>query len=157
MSLTALINIVDAALAQARTDVTAQKSALVCLGSVTDAKRMCRDAKALCATALVPAAAEQARIRMVQAQQSVDGFEERKRRIKGDLACAQKAERSLCKTKYALTGETTAPPARAGSPTRKCSVCQCTDHNRATCPSVARSLTAYVPAVGGTPKRPRSE
>jgi hypothetical protein len=157
MSLTTLSAIVDTALAQARTDVAAQKSALVALGSVTDAKRRCRDAKALCATALVPAAAEQARMRMVTAQRSVTGFEVRKRRIKGDLASAQKAERSLYKTKNALSGEATSPPTRAGSPTRKCSVCQCTDHNRATCPSVARSLTAYVPAVGGTPKRPRSE
>jgi ATP/maltotriose-dependent transcriptional regulator MalT len=144
MSLTTLVSNVNAALAQARADTMTLQQARVNQGSMAAARTQLREATALCSSALVPAAAEQAQIRLAQAQSTVDGFEQRKRSIKTDLVKAQKAERSLCKVKNALCGETTAPPARARSPTRKCSVCQGTNHNRATCPAVARSMTAYV-------------
>ena len=155
MSLTTLNSIVNAALSQARADITTQQAALANLGSLADAKRVFRDATAVCQTALVPVAAEQAQRRLARAQQTIDGYEQRKQSIKGDLARAQKAERSLCKAKYALTGEA-APPARDSSPPRKCSVCKGANHNRATCPAVARSMTAYVPP-SRTPVKRKAE
>ena len=155
MSLTTLNSIVNAALSQARADITTQQAALANLGSLADAKRVFRDATAVCQTALVPVAADQAQRRLARAQQTIDGYEQRKQSIKGDLARAQKAERSLCKAKYALTGEA-APPARDSSPPRKCSVCKGANHNRATCPAVARSMTAYVPP-SRTPVKRKAE
>jgi len=143
MSLTTLVSNVNAALVQSRTDTMNLQQALVNQGTLAAAKTKLREATVLCSSANVQEATDRVHIRQ-QAQSVVDGFEQRKRSIKADLAKAQKAERSLCKVKYALTGETVAPPARAHSPTRKCSVCQGTDHNRATCPAVARSMTAYV-------------